>query len=213
MPETPQGSQDGVERDILFQSRERQGVANDVFYEIMKQTKRDVKNDMVEYLSNKAFGTRKIPEERTVNGKTMTTYKSVEGWYDSVPGVGGLMSLQDAIQIANYIAGQAGENFSITYFAPAVNTLNIAAALAMVACHQLDNPRYNFKGNETDAAAFASKTVSLIHSVLNRSINGYMTNKMAETTTNINRNERREEEGIKMEKESALNKMLGIGKK
>jgi len=157
---------------------------------------------------------RKTTKEVVINGKKnkIMGTETVDGWVsNSQDGstLPSLMRFEHALEVANFVADQTGASFSTTYYDPNVNTLNIAAEIAMIASHELDNPRYNFDGNENDSAAFAMKVVSTVHSLLNRSLGGFMLKQMGTTTQNIYRHDIKEGQDFVKMKEGNLERLFG----
>ena len=188
----------------------------DLYQSILQSTKNDVRESIVENLTNCRWGETRIKTtvELTIGGKkqSIPTTKKTEGWISNVAGAKKLMPLENALEIADYVSDQVDVVFSTTYYDPSVKTLHIAALLATIASHMLDNPRYDFKGNETDSAAFAVKVVSKLHASMNRSIGGFMTKQMSTSTQNVYRHDVKEGDFVKV-KDSGLEKFFGLSAK
>ena len=213
-------------------AQEKKRDSADNFQAMLEATKRRVRSSIIELLTNHRWGTIETQETlRIVKGKKLVKdskgrerlvdntieiprKRIVEGWIPNVPNAKGLMNLENSLEIADYVADQVDEIFSTTWTDPNVQTVNIAAMLAMIAAQKLDNPRYQFIGNETDSAAFALKAVSYIDAALNRSRGGFMVKVMGETTTNIYRRDIKEAQGdfANVKGKNAIEEIFRIGR-
>ncbi len=98
----------------------------------------------------------------------------------------GLMPLKHSIYIAEQIMNALDPTSGTTWFDPeTTNTIEMARLVALNAVFLLDNPRYAYTGNEADMSMFGLNTLKQLHTLLNRNLGGFFTNKLTESTTNI----------------------------
>jgi hypothetical protein len=98
----------------------------------------------------------------------------------------GLMPLKHAIPVVEQIMNSFDPTSGTTWLDVQVtNTVDIAYLVGLHAAFLLDNPNYEYTGNESDMAYFALNVCRNIHHLLNRSLGGFFPTILTESTTNI----------------------------
>ena len=124
----------------------------------------------------------------------------------------GLMPLKHAIYIAEQMTNSLDPTSGTTWFNPlTTDTVEMARLLALNAVFLLDNPEYHYTGNEADMSMFGLNILKQLHIILNRSLGGFFTGKLTESTTNIERRDvggSRDSNGMMARKENGTDKFL-----
>ena len=108
----------------------------------------------------------------------------------------GHMPLRAAIGISRFEKHILSPETGTTYFDPNVtNTVELARLFALNFCFLLDNPTYEYTGNEADMSNIGVFIFKETHVLLNRSLGGFFTNKLTESTTNIYRRDANDQQG------------------
>lgn len=157
------------------------------FYKWLLQQKEDFKEAIIRFLSK----CEKKKYKRSTEVKSMlsstgyikrtTTQEEYLPINDTVEP---LMDLNSAQEIADLLAMELDPVHSTTWTDPMVRTNQISALFGLAAGQMLDNPRYKFKGNETDASAFTLMVCKAMQSVTDRSKGGLFMKEIAESTIN-----------------------------
>jgi hypothetical protein len=164
---------------------------NQEFYRWINNQKQDFKEDIIFFLSRMKFS--KYKESKDVKSSSSSTgklkvsqnkegYMTLDGKTSEPPDA--LMPLNSAIEIAELIAMELDAVHSTTWTDPATHTNRIAALFGLAAGHMLDNPRYEFKGNETDVQNFVLMICKTMQSVADRSKGGLFMKAVSESTVN-----------------------------
>lgn len=157
-------------------------------YRWLLEQKEQFKEEMIRFLS--MHEKRKMRDVYNVKSKASKT-----GWitrsgeieqYVSVAEAGDLtlMSKSHAIEVSTFLSDFVDPLASTTYYDPQIKINRLAALFGLMAGQMLDNPRYNFKGNETDASAFTLMVCKKMGEVMGRSRGGFLLRELAESTVN-----------------------------
>jgi hypothetical protein len=120
------------------------------------------------------------------NGKEIAGSSELDIYNAGEYPVIGAMPLKHAIPVVEQIINSFDPTSGTTWLDPqATNTVDIAYLVGIHAAFLLDNPNYEYTGNESDMAFFALNVCRNIHHLLNRSIGGFFPNILTESTTNI----------------------------
>ena len=182
MPESINPSQNptvGVSMSLKAQD-------NDL-YKFLLDEKEELHDGVIEFLAKRKRvmnATTDRLKSKTLNMRITITRDKREEWELITPDAEPLMDLDHAMEVADYIAMRADRVFSTTYISPTLNTAKEGALIGLMVSQMLDNPRYHFKGNETDVRALVIQTCSLTDKILKRSIGAQMLKEIAENTVN-----------------------------
>ena len=156
-------------------------------YKFLLDEKEELHDGVIEFLAKRKrvvnASTDRV-KSKTLNMRISITKDKREEWELVTPDAEPLMDLEHAMEIADYIAMRADRVFSTTYISPTLNTSKEGALIGLMVAQMLDNPRYHFKGNETDVRALVLQTCSLTDKILKRSIGAQMLKEIAENTVN-----------------------------
>jgi hypothetical protein len=127
----------------------------------------------------------------------------------------GNMPLQHGIYIAKQVKHMLDPASRTTYFDPlTTDTVEISRIIALATIFLLDNPKYEYTGNESDMSMFGLFVVKKLHVLLNSAVGGFFMSKATESTTNIYRKDISDQStmgrnALINRRESGIQKFLG----
>ena len=167
-------------------------IENPDLYRWLLEQKQEFKEEMIFFLTgHEKQKTRSIYKEKsqlTESGFIKRTGGEIEKYVPLNKNTKQLMSLDNGMQLATFISNMIDPLASTTYYDPAIRINRLASLFGLMAGQMLDNPRYKFEGNETDAASFTLMVCKKMGEVMGRSRGGFLLREVAESTTNIQSN-------------------------
>lgn len=160
---------------------------NQDLYRWLFEQKKELKSNLIAYLSNREKRVIQV-KDKIKSPNSPSGYKSVtkerEDWVPVTEDDHPLMDLSHAIELSTIISELVDPLFSTTWTDPNTRTVKVAGLYGLMCGHALDNPRFNFQGNESDASFFTLWMCREMEAIINRSKGGFAFKQISESTIN-----------------------------